>query len=123
MPGYLNIDCDDTPPARPDLVHDVRLWLPFADGTVHEVRGDQFAEHLTLEELAAFLQECSRVLRVTVYVQVADGFSQLSEVADGASEILFRVLGEAGIHTRTSVGVAQLPKNAAVELDLIAAVD
>jgi len=62
LPGYLNIDCDDTPPARPDLVHDVRLWLPFADGTVHEVRGDQFAEHLTLEELAAFLQECRRVL-------------------------------------------------------------
>jgi len=32
------------------------------------------------------------------------------------------VLGTAGTHTRTSVGVAQLPKNAAVELDLIAAV-
>jgi hypothetical protein len=32
------------------------------------------------------------------------------------------VLGEAGVHTRTSVGVLQLPKNAAVELDLIAAV-
>ena len=75
-----------------------------------------------LRQSAGSLDAVSRALRVTVFVQAADGFTQLSEVADGASEILFRVLGEAGVHTRTSVGVAQLPKNAAVELDLIAAV-
>ncbi len=63
------------------------------------------------------------VPRMTVYVQAANGYTQLSEVADGASALLWRVLGEAGTHTRTSVGVAQLPKNAAVELDLIAAQD
>ena len=74
-----------------------------------------------LRQSPGSLDAISRVLRVTVFVQVAEGFTQLSEVADGASEVLFRVLGEAGIHTRTSVGVAQLPKNAAVELDLIAA--
>ncbi|HEU6456233.1 MAG TPA: RidA family protein, partial [Roseateles sp.] len=38
----------------------------------------------------------------------------------GASDLLWRVLGAAGAHTRTSVGVLQLPKNAAVEVDLIA---
>lgn len=76
-----------------------------------------------LRQSLGSLDAVTRILRVTVFVQVADGYTQLSEVADGASEILFRVLGEAGIHTRTSVGVAQLPKNAAVELDLIAAVD
>ena len=75
-----------------------------------------------LRQSPGSLDAVSRVLRVTVFVQVADGYTQLSEVADGASDVLFRVLGEAGIHTRTSVGVAQLPKNAAVELDLIAAV-
>jgi enamine deaminase RidA (YjgF/YER057c/UK114 family) len=74
-----------------------------------------------LRQSPGSLDAVSRVLRVTVFVQVADGFTQLSEVADGASDVLFRVLGEAGVHTRTSVGVAQLPKNAAVELDLIAA--
>lgn len=74
-----------------------------------------------LRQSPGSLDAVSRVLRVTVFVQAADGFTQLSEVADGASEILFRVLGEAGVHSRTSVGVAQLPKNAAVELDLIAA--
>ena len=62
------------------------------------------------------------ILRITVYVQSAPTFTQQSEVADGASEVLFAVLGEAGAHTRTSVGVLQLPKNATVEVDLIASV-
>ena len=76
-----------------------------------------------LRQTLGSLESVSRVLRVTVFVQSAQGFTQQSEVADGASEVLYAVLGEAGVHTRTSVGVYQLPKNAAVELDLIAAVD
>lgn len=66
------------------------------------------------------LEKVSKILRISVFVQCAADFTQQSEVADGASEILYAVLGEAGRHTRTSVGVYQLPKNAAVELDLIA---
>ncbi len=68
------------------------------------------------------LEKVRQVLRVTVYTQSAADFTQQSEVADGASELLHFVLGEAGKHTRTSVGVYQLPKNASVELDLIASV-
>ena len=68
------------------------------------------------------LSKIKQVLRITVYVHSAHDFTQQSEVADGASDILFRVLKEAGRHTRTSVGVAQLPKGATVELDLIAAI-
>jgi enamine deaminase RidA (YjgF/YER057c/UK114 family) len=75
-----------------------------------------------LRQTLGSLDGVSRILRMTVFVQSAPGFSQQSEVADGASETLYAVLGEAGIHTRTSVGVAELPKNAAVEIDLIAAV-
>lgn len=67
------------------------------------------------------LENLSQVLRVTVFTQSASAFTQQSEVADAASELLHTVLGEAGRHTRTSVGVYQLPKNASVELDLIAA--
>jgi enamine deaminase RidA (YjgF/YER057c/UK114 family) len=44
-------------------------------------------------------------------------------VSDGASELLFKVLGSAGAHSRTSVGVFQLPKNATVEIDFIVTVD
>lgn len=75
-----------------------------------------------LRQSLGSLDDVARILRITVYVQSSEDFTQQSEVADGASDVLFRVLGEAGIHSRTSVGVYQLPKNATVELDLIAAV-
>jgi enamine deaminase RidA (YjgF/YER057c/UK114 family) len=68
------------------------------------------------------LDRVRQVLRVTVYTQSSADFTRLSEVADGASDLLRFVLGDAGTHTRTSVGVHQLPKNASVELDLIASV-
>ena len=68
------------------------------------------------------LDAISQALRMTVYVQSSKDFTQQSEVSDAASSVLYAVLGEAGVHARTSVGVAQLPKNATVELDLIVAV-
>jgi enamine deaminase RidA (YjgF/YER057c/UK114 family) len=72
-----------------------------------------------LRQSLGSLDKVTKVLRITVFVQSAHDFTQQSEVADGASEILHAVLGEAGKHTRTSVGVYQLPKNASVELDLV----
>jgi enamine deaminase RidA (YjgF/YER057c/UK114 family) len=75
-----------------------------------------------LAQALGSLEKIEKILRVTVYTQSAMDFTQQSEVADAASEIFHEVLGEAGKHTRTSVGVYQLPKNAAVELDLVAAV-
>jgi enamine deaminase RidA (YjgF/YER057c/UK114 family) len=75
-----------------------------------------------LQNQLGSLSKIKQILRITVYVHSAQNFTQQSEVADGASGILFRVLGEAGRHTRTSVGVAQRPKGATVELDLIAAI-
>ena len=75
-----------------------------------------------LRQSLGTLDAISQLLRLTVYVQSAADFTQHSEVADAASDVLHTVLGDAGRHTRTTVGVYQLPKNAAVELDLIAAV-
>ena len=66
------------------------------------------------------LDHVHSIMRMTVYVRSAPDFSQQSEVADAASGVLLRVLGEAGVHTRTSIGVLQLPKGATVEVDLIA---
>ena len=74
-----------------------------------------------LKQQLGSLDRVQQVLRVTVYVQCADDFTQHSEVADAASDLLVEVLGAAGRHTRTSVGVLQLPKNASVEIDLVAA--
>ncbi|RAU42216.1 MULTISPECIES: RidA family protein [unclassified Pseudomonas] len=73
-----------------------------------------------LQRSLGSLDNVKRVLRMTLFVQCTDSFTQQSEVADGASEVLFFVFGEAGAHTRSSVGVFQLPKNATVEMDLIA---
>lgn len=64
------------------------------------------------------LQRIAKLLRINVFTQSAADFTQQSEVADAASNLLTAVLGsDSGPHARTSVGVYQLPKNAAVELD------
>lgn len=69
------------------------------------------------------LDRVRKVLRMTVHIRCTADFTQLSEVSDGASGVLHRVLGTEGVHTRTSVGVLQLPKGASVELDLVVAAD
>lgn len=73
-----------------------------------------------LQRSVGSLEQIKRLLRMNVYVQCAQDFTQQSEVADGACEVLTFVLGNVGAHTRSSIGVYQLPKNATVELDLIA---
>ncbi|MBB4862830.1 enamine deaminase RidA (YjgF/YER057c/UK114 family) [Pseudomonas nitritireducens] len=73
-----------------------------------------------LQQALGDLDRVRGVLQLNVFVQSSEQFTQLSEVADGASAVLYEVLGTTGIHTRTSVGVYQLPKNATVELNLLA---
>ena len=64
-----------------------------------------------------------RTLKMTGYVASAPGFNQQGAVLDAASELLIEHLGApAGTHARTSIGVAELPQNAPVEVDLVAAV-
>jgi enamine deaminase RidA (YjgF/YER057c/UK114 family) len=67
------------------------------------------------------LDRIQRILKLNVYVQSAPDFFEQSVVADAGSELIYGIFGELGGHARTAVGVAQLPKNAAVELDLVAA--
>jgi enamine deaminase RidA (YjgF/YER057c/UK114 family) len=76
---------------------------------------------LLLRQSLGDLEAVSRVLRVGVFTQCTDDFTQLSEVADAASDLLHEVFGDAGRHARTSVGVYQLPKNASVELEMMVA--
>jgi enamine deaminase RidA (YjgF/YER057c/UK114 family) len=68
------------------------------------------------------LDNVTQILKLTVFVHSAADFSGQTAVADGASELIMELFGpERGLHTRTSVGVAQLPRNAAIEVELIAA--
>jgi enamine deaminase RidA (YjgF/YER057c/UK114 family) len=75
-----------------------------------------------LREALGTLDGIDRMLKLTVFVHSATDFNQQSAVADGASELIFELFGkERGAHARTSVGVAQLPRSAAVEVEIIVA--
>jgi len=59
-----------------------------------------------------------RVLRVVGYVQSAPDFYDQAQVMNAASDLLADVFGEQGIHARSAVGVASLPLNSAVEIEV-----
>ncbi len=66
------------------------------------------------------LDRVRRVVKVTVWVASAEGFTDQSRVANGASDLLAEVFGDAGRHARASVGAPELPLGAPVEVELIA---
>ena len=66
-------------------------------------------------------QHFERVLRLTVYVNAAPGFTEHTAVADGASARLRTLLGDRGLAARSAIGVTSLPGNACVELELTCA--
>ena len=65
------------------------------------------------------LDQVQRIVRLNVLVNSSPGFTGQAKVADGASELLLSIFGDAGRHTRCAIGAAELPLNAPVELDLI----
>ena len=60
-----------------------------------------------------------RVVKVVGFVASAPGFGDQPQVVNGASDLLGEVFGEAGQHARSAVGVAELPRNVPVEVELI----
>ncbi len=69
---------------------------------------------------AGGLDKIRRIVKVTGFVASAPGFAGQPQVVNGASELLIEVFGEDGRHARSAVGVAELPLNAPVEVELIA---
>jgi enamine deaminase RidA (YjgF/YER057c/UK114 family) len=69
-------------------------------------------------DAAGSIDNIERVLKVIVYVASHEGFVNQHKVANGASELLKDVFGEAGRHARAAVGVAYLPLDATVEVDV-----
>ena len=110
--------------------------LPMVDGKLSavgkvgaEVSGTDAAElarTCALNALAAAasaaggLDAIAKIVKVTGFVASAPGFSGQPQVVNGASELLLEVFGEDGRHARSAVGVAELPLNAPVEVELIA---
>ena len=74
---------------------------------------------LAAVEAEAGLENVRRVVKVTGYVSSAADFNNQPMVLNGASELLGEVFGEKGIHARSAVGVAELPLDAPVEIELV----
>jgi enamine deaminase RidA (YjgF/YER057c/UK114 family) len=72
--------------------------------------------------VAGALSAVTRVVKVTGFVASDPGFTDQAQVVNGASELLLEVFGEAGRHARSAVGMAVLPFDAPVEIELIAEV-
>jgi enamine deaminase RidA (YjgF/YER057c/UK114 family) len=144
--GELGIDL---PPAAAPVASYVPVvvaaWLAFVAGQVPLEDGKPMAtgrlgQELTLDEGAFWARRCAlqalaalraelgsldrirRVAKVTVWVASADAFTDQPKVANGASDLLVEVFGEAGKHARAAVSAPVLPLNAPVEVELIAEV-
>ncbi len=110
--------------------------LPLRDGVLIAtgvVGGDvtveeafECAQQCALNGLAAIasvaggLPAVAQIVKVTGFVAGAPGFTAQPQVVNGASELLGHVLGAAGVHARSAVGVTALPMNAPVEVEIIA---
>jgi len=84
----------------------------------------ELARHAVLNCLAAAVQAVGdldrvRIVQMLVFVASTPDFGQQSKVANAASELLIDVLGENGRHARTAIGVAGLPANTPVEIQMI----
>lgn len=111
--------------------------LPFVDGKL--VTG-RLGEDVSLEDGNAAARACGlmllaqikaalgsldkveRVVKLGAFVNSAGSFTDQPKVANGASELMVEVFGDAGRHARSAVGVPVLPLGAAVEVDAIFAV-
>ncbi len=111
--------------------------LPFVDGKL--VTG-RLGEDVSLEDGNAAARACAlmllaqikaalgsldkveRVVKLGAFVNSAGSFTDQPKVANGASELMVEVFGDAGRHARSAVGVPVLPLGAAVEVDAIFAV-
>jgi enamine deaminase RidA (YjgF/YER057c/UK114 family) len=84
----------------------------------------QAARICTLNALAAIkgvvkdLDQLVQVVRVVGYVASTSTFTQQPAIVNGASELLLEIFGEVGKHARSAVGVASLPLDASVEIEL-----
>jgi len=112
--------------------------LPFVDGKLQGT--GKVGDGVTVDEAAGLARTCAlnalaaaasvaggldaivRIVKVTCFVSSAPGFTGQAQVANGASEFLIEVLGDAGRHARSAVGMAVLPLDTPVEVELIAEV-
>lgn len=107
----------------------VRAGVPIATGKVGDTisleTAVECAQQCVLNALAAVkaeigdLASVKRVVKVNAFVASAPDFTAQAQVANGASELLGTVFGGAGVHARAAVGVAVLPLDVPVEVEIM----
>ncbi|MEI7695225.1 MAG: RidA family protein [Chlorobium sp.] len=109
-------------------LRDGKLIEPGGSGKVNEANLEEaaYASRVALlnglaaiKSLTGTLASIERIIKITVYVASDYLFSSQHIVANGASSLLHELFGEHGFHARSALGVAALPLNASVELELI----
>ena len=102
--------------------------IPFVGKVGSDVTPEQakdMAQVCALNALAAIslvadIDQIERIIRVGGFVNGIPGFVAIPAVINGASELLIKLFGEVnGKHARTAIGVAELPLNAPVEVELV----
>ena len=93
------------------------------DGEVTVERAKELAQICALNALAAValvadINKITKVVRVVGYVNGVPGFINHPAVVNGASELFIHIWGDAGKHARSAVGIAELPLNSPVEIEL-----
>jgi enamine deaminase RidA (YjgF/YER057c/UK114 family) len=72
-----------------------------------------------VKSVSGSLDCIEKIIKLTLYVASDAGFCSQHLVANGASSLLLEIFGERGVHTRSAVGVAELPLGASLEIELI----
>lgn len=91
--------------------------------------GAEAARSCVLQSLAALraelgsLDRIRRIVKLSVFVSSAEGFTDQPKVANGASDLLVDLFGDSGRHARTAIGVSELPLGAPVEVELTAEIE
>jgi enamine deaminase RidA (YjgF/YER057c/UK114 family) len=107
---------------------DGKLLEPGGKGKVNELRKDDafFAAKIALLNALAAIKSVTgsldcieKIVKLTLYVASENFFSSQHLVANGASSLLHEIFDERGVHTRSALGVAELPLGASLELELI----
>jgi enamine deaminase RidA (YjgF/YER057c/UK114 family) len=87
--------------------------------------GYECARYAVLSNLAGIkavigdLDRVERFVKLLGFINAAEGFGQTPQVLNGASDLLLQLYGENGRHARSAIGVAALPANAPVEIEMI----
>lgn len=134
---YLSLNL---PPAKPPVGNYIGCKivgnLLYASGRVSDLKGEvgtditedeaRKAARDTVLLILSIIKEDIKdldllkgVAKVQGFIHCNKNFTRLPEVLDGASDLLISLFGEKGRHARTATGVAQLPFNAALQLDII----